>query len=158
MRTLRGHHAHVGPAREWALVRASYLRVLRARRLGLTTESGWPVDTEQHLTSLVVASDPEAVADLRRQVLAPFDGVRPATAERLVETLRAWLLHQGRRDDVAEVLHVHPQTVRYRMGQVRDLFGDRLNDPAVVLALTVALALDPSPQQPGRGQGLRPTR
>ncbi len=149
MRTLRGHQAHVGPPREWALVRASYLRVLRARRLGLPTEGDSPVDTEQHLTSLVVASDPAALADLRRQVLAPLDGVRPATAERLVETLREWLLHQGRRDDVANVLHVHPQTVRYRMGRVRDLFGDRLNDPAAVLALTVALARDPSPAPPG---------
>jgi hypothetical protein len=153
LRTLRGHQAHVGPPREWGLVRASYLRVLRARRLDLPTEGDSPVDTERHLTSLVVASDPAALADLRRQVLAPFDAVRPATAERLVETLRAWLLHQGRRDDVANVLHVHPQTVRYRMGQVRDLFGDRLNDPATVLALTVALAHDPSPDSEPSGRG-----
>ncbi len=149
MRTLRGHQAHVGPPRRWTLVRASYLRVLRARRLDLPTEGASPVDTEQHLTSLVVASDPAALADLRSQALAPFDDVRPATAERLIETLRQWLLHQGRRDDVASALHVHPQTVRYRMGQVRDLFGDRLNDPDAVLALTVALARDPSPQKPG---------
>ena len=46
---------------------------------------------------------------------------------------------------MAGALHVHPQTVRYRMGQVRELFGDRLNDPEVVLALTVALACDPVP-------------
>jgi hypothetical protein len=29
------------------------------------------------------------------------------------------------------------------MGQVRDVLGDRLNDPEVVLALTVALAHEP---------------
>lgn len=139
---LHRHHAHVGPPRPWTLVRTSYERVLRARALGLEPDGDAPVDTEQHLTSLVVASDAEALADLRRQVLAPLDDVRPATAERLVETLREWLLHQGRRDDVASALHVHPQTVRYRMSQVRDLFGDRLNDPDVVLALTVALARD----------------
>jgi len=148
LRTLGGHQAQVGPPREWTLVRASYLRVLRARRLDLPTRGDAPVDTERYLTSLVVASDPTALADLRRQVLAPFEAVRPATADRLVETLREWLLHQGRRDDVANVLHVHPQTVRYRMGQIRDLFGDRLNDPDVVLALTVALAHDPGPAQP----------
>ncbi|MGZ8735667.1 MAG: PucR family transcriptional regulator [Nocardioides sp.] len=145
LRTLRGHQAQVGPARPWTSVRASYQRVVRARRLALATDGDSPVDTEQHLTSLVVASDPAALADLRRQVLAPFEGLRPATVERLVETLRAWLLHQGRRDDVAGALHVHPQTVRYRMGQVRDVMGDRLNDPEVVLALTVALACDPVP-------------
>ena len=63
----------------------------------------------------------------------------PATAERLAETLRSWLLHQGRRDDVAADLFVHAQTVRYRMGQIRELFGDRLDDPRVVLDLTIAL-------------------
>ncbi|MDT5289238.1 MAG: hypothetical protein QOF88_4127, partial [Mycobacterium sp.] len=52
----------------------------------------------------------------------------------------AWLLHHGRRDDVAAALFVHPQTVRYRMGQLRELFGDDLADPRVVEDLTVALA------------------
>lgn len=43
-------------------------------------------------------------------------------------------------EDVAAALFVHPQTVRYRMGQLRELYGDGLEDPATVLALTVALA------------------
>ena len=55
------------------------------------------------------------------------------------ETLRSWLLHQGRRDEVAAELHVHAQTVRYRMGQLRELYGDRLDDPATVLDLVLAL-------------------
>jgi DNA-binding PucR family transcriptional regulator len=50
------------------------------------------------------------------------------------------LLHQGRRDDVAAALFVHPQTVRYRMGQLRELYGDRLEDPRTVRDLTLALA------------------
>ena len=59
--------------------------------------------------------------------------------ERLAETLRSWLLHQGRRDEVAAELHVHAQTVRYRMGQLRELYGDRLDDPRTVLEVVVAL-------------------
>ena len=55
--------------------------------------------------------------------------LRPSTAEKLTETLRSWLLHQGRRDAVAAELFVHPQTVRYRVGQLRELYGDRLEDP-----------------------------
>ena len=31
-------------------------------------------------------------------------------------------------EEVATALFVHPQTVRYRMTQLRDLFGDRLTD------------------------------
>jgi len=88
---------------------------------------------------LVLDADPQARADLRASVLAPLAELRPATAEKLTETLRSWLLHHGRLDDVAAALFVHPQTVRYRMGQLRELYGDRLDDPAMVLALTVAL-------------------
>jgi hypothetical protein len=41
------------------------------------------------------------------------------------------------------VLFVHPQTVRYRMGLLRDLFPD-LGSPHRVLELTLALAI-PTP-------------
>ena len=88
---------------------------------------------------VVLGADPDALADLRTRVLEPLGELRPATAQRLGETLRSWLLHQGRRDDVAADLHVHAQTVRYRMGQLRDLYGDRLDDPQVVLELLLAL-------------------
>ena len=93
-------------------------------------------------SDLVLTADPQALADLRASVLAPLDELRPAAAAKLRETLRAWLLHQGRREDVAAALFVHPQTIRYRMTQVRDLFGDRLEDPDTVLALTIALGVE----------------
>ncbi len=91
----------------------------------------------------MLTADPEALADLRARALAPLADLRPATAEKLAATLRLWLLLQGRRDDVAAALFVHPQTVRYRMSQIREAFGDRLDDPEHVLALTLALAVDP---------------
>ncbi|WP_238694540.1 helix-turn-helix domain-containing protein [Nocardioides daphniae] len=62
-----------------------------------------------------------------------------STREKLVETLRAWLLHQGRRDAVAATLFVHPQTVRYRMGQLREAYGEELDDPEFVRRATIAL-------------------
>ncbi len=102
------------------------------------------VRTDDVLLELVLEADPSALADLRARALAPMADVRPAQAERLIETLRSWLLHRGRRDDVAADLFVHPQTVRYRMGQVRELFGDRLDDPRQVLELTVALGTGPA--------------
>ncbi|MFC6287242.1 PucR family transcriptional regulator [Nocardioides sp. GCM10027113] len=126
----------LGPARPWREVRGSVNRVLRALELGLVG------DTDTHLPRLVLTADPEALADLRARALAPLADLRPATAEKLTDTLRSWLLHHGRRDEVAAELFVHPQTVRYRMGQLRDLFGDGLEDPATVLELTLALAAD----------------
>lgn len=134
LRVLRHADSVVGPARPWTGVRASYRRALRAQRLGLVA------DTEAHLADLVRSADPDALADLRARVLAPLGDVRAASAEKLSDTLAAWLRHQGRRDDVAAALFVHPQTVRYRMGQLRDLYGDRLTDPDFVRDATIALA------------------
>lgn len=133
LHTLRGRGCVAGPARPWLEVRSSYDRALRARAAGLE------LDTEAHLVPLVLDADPSARADLRAQVLAPLADLRPATVEKLTATLRSWLLHQGRREDVAADLFVHPQTVRYRMGQLRERYGERLDDPEFVLALAVAL-------------------
>lgn len=138
-KVLHGRHAVVGPPRAWSGVAASFHRALRTREL-VGAAGPDPVDTEQHLSALVLSADPDSLADLRTQALAPLAALRPATAERLAETLRSWLLHQGRRDDVAAELVVHPQTVRYRMTQIRELYGDRLDDPRTVLDLTLALA------------------
>ncbi len=133
LRVLAGADAIVGPPRPWSQVRASYLRVVRTHRLELRG------DTDQHLAALVVGADPDARADLRVKVLAPLSEQSATSREKLTETLRAWLLHQGRRDEVAGALFVHPQTVRYRMGQLRDLYGDRLTDPEFVRDAVIAL-------------------
>lgn len=135
VRALRGTDAVVGSSVPWLEVGGSYARARRCLRLGL---DGF-VDSDEHLADLVLAADTGARDDLRARVLAPLADLRPSTAEKLTETLRAWLLHQGRREAVAEALYVHPQTVRYRVGQLRDAYGDRLEDPAFVLAATVAL-------------------
>jgi hypothetical protein len=139
LRSLEGRDAVVGPPRRWSEVSASYARALRVRALGLPAGNGAPLDTEQRLAELVLRADEEALADLRAQVLAPLADLGAGAREKLTETLRCWLLHHGRREKVAAELFVHPQTVRYRMGQLRELYGDRLEDPRTVLELTVAL-------------------
>ncbi|CAA9286933.1 MAG: Transcriptional regulator, CdaR-family [uncultured Corynebacteriales bacterium] len=149
LRSLESRARVLGPERPWTGAAASYRRARRA----LDRHGPGPdvVDTEAQLADLVLTADPEALADLRAQVLRPLAGLRPDVADRLAGTLRSWLLHQGRRDDVAADLVVHPQTVRYRMTQVRGLFGDALQDPAVVRDLVVALAAAPGiiAAQPG---------
>ena len=117
---------------------ASFLRAARAWQ---ALPGTGVVHTDDVLAELVTAADPEALSDLRARALAPLAGLRPSMAARLTETLRAWLLHRGRRDAVAAALFVHPQTVRYRIGQLRELYGDRLDDPRTVLELTIALAI-----------------
>src|SRR6202048_1531751 len=141
LRELQDRRAVVGPSRAWTQAQSSYHRVLQARELHLAGDDIGTIDTDAHLVALVLCADREAADDLRHQVLAPLDQLRPNTAERLAETLRSWLLHQGQRDAVAGDLFVHAQTVRYRMNQLRELFGDQLHDPQTVLELIVALSI-----------------
>ncbi|HEY5180918.1 MAG TPA: helix-turn-helix domain-containing protein, partial [Dermatophilaceae bacterium] len=140
---VNGRYATLGPARPWMQADASYRRALRTRALGPRRAD--VVDSDEHLVQLVLTADPEAVADLRTQILAPLSTIRSSTADKLKETLRMWALHHGHRDAMAAALFVHPQTVRYRMTQLRELYGNRMEDPATVLAITVALgATEPS--------------
>ena len=82
------------PSRPWLAAGTSYARALRALELRSGLGQDATYDTEEHLAELVLAADPEAVADLRARVLAPLDKVRPATRQKLTETLRAWLNKQ----------------------------------------------------------------
>lgn len=139
LRSVQGQGAVVGPTRPWTEARTSYLRARRALTLERESRSA-TLDTEEHLARLVVRADPDALRDLRTQVLTPLADLSDSTREKLVDTLRAWVLHQGRREAVAEALFVHPQTVRYRMGQLREAYGERLDDPDFVRDATIALS------------------
>lgn len=140
LQLLAGYGAVVGPPRPWPEVRGSYQRALRALSVSAASEDMNPIDTEEWLAQLVLSADPEALADLQRRVLAPMGDLTDAQRQKFAETLRAWLLHHGRREDIASALFIHPQTVRYRMGRLRDLYGDRLEDPDWIRDLTLALA------------------
>ena len=104
--------------------------------------AGDPTDTEDVLAMLVLSADPAALQDLRDRVLAPLNDLTPGARVRLTETLRAWTKHQGRRDSMAGALFLHPQTIRYRMGQLRQAYGDRLDDAQWTVETTIALAGD----------------
>ena len=136
LHALRGTDAVVGPSVPWLEVARSHQMAARAFALDLTGV----VDSDAHLAALVLAADADTRAALRAQVLAPLADQRPSTVEKLTETLRSWVLNQGRRDAVAAELFVHAQTVRYRVQQLRELYGDRLEDPQFVLEATLALA------------------
>ena len=54
-------------------------------------------------------------------------------------TLRVWLDHPGQVQRVAALLDVHPQTVRYRVARLRELYGDALEDADARFELALAL-------------------
>jgi hypothetical protein len=109
----------------------------RLRAEGLLVDD--PLFVDQHYDALLVHGDARLLDLLTEQALSPLDGLPPGTRARWETTLAAWLRAMGDRQEVARVLHVHPQTVRYRVTQLRALFGPALDDPATRLRLTLAL-------------------
>jgi DNA-binding PucR family transcriptional regulator len=65
--------------------------------------------------------------------------LRPEQADRLAQTLLAWLESADDANAAARRLHVHPQTIRYRLRQVSELFGDALAAPDSRFRLLLAL-------------------
>lgn len=143
--TLTGTGAVVGTTvpldRLPASLRVAELAV-RIRRAQMPEDD--PLFVEDHLDTLIVHRDQELVTALRRQALAPLAALARPKCERLSATLISWLMHMGDQQAVAAELHVHPQTVRYRLGQLRALFGPAMDDPASRARLLLALRWGPA--------------
>jgi hypothetical protein len=141
--TATGCLAAVGPAVPLARAGASLRWARRALSLAQRNPARRAADgivrCDEQLPALVLLADAELARLLSGQVLAPLRGLRPEQADRLAETLLAWLESADNAGVAASRLHVHPQTVRYRLRQLTELFGDGLNDPDARFALQVAL-------------------
>ena len=138
---LRGRPAAIGPAGELEELPRSAARARLALELaeaGLLEPEEPPVHAHEHLPALLVHRDPELLADHARAELAPLDELAPNARERLLETLEAWVAHPGRPTEIAGEIHVHPQTVRYRLKRLREILGE-IDDPERRFALALAL-------------------
>ncbi len=127
-------------------------RALDLRAAGALPGAGLLV-TADHASELLLHADTRLAGELAAARLAPLDGLRPAARERLVATLRAWLDRQGRIDDTARALEVHPQTVRYRLNQLRECFGAVLDDPEARFELELALRVHTRAGAPDDAEG-----
>ena len=132
--------AALGPAVPWPRAAASLRRAASA--LALACDG--LIVADEHLATLLLAADPALGAELAAARLAPLEGLtRAASASAWRPTLRAWLDRPGQVQAVAAALGVHPQTVRYRMARLRELFGERLEDPEARFELGLALRVAP---------------
>ncbi|MET7698216.1 helix-turn-helix domain-containing protein [Streptomyces sp. NPDC005485] len=138
---LRGRPAAIGPT--VPLTDAGQSLRWAVRALGLMGRGILPrqdvVRCADHLSTLLLYGDEPLLAQLEARVLAPLDTASAGQRVRLAETLLAWLLSGSNVPDVAARLHIHPQTVRYRLRQLEKLFGDTLHDPGARLDLILAL-------------------
>ncbi|TCN41720.1 PucR-like helix-turn-helix protein [Kribbella orskensis] len=139
-RALRGTNAVVGhtvPLEYLPRSVAIAQIAVRLKQQGILADD--PVFVDEHLDTIIVHRDERLVGFLRDQLLAPLDDLPAGARARLIETLSAWLRHMGDRTAIAEELHIHPQTVRYRVAQLRERFGDQLDSPRSRARLFLAL-------------------
>jgi hypothetical protein len=136
----------LGPTTGWATVARSAQRAAAAHRLAVAgrIEAGGLVVADEHLAQLLLAADPGLAGELAQTRLAPLNELPKVQRRRLEATLRAWLDRPGQVQAVAAELRVHPQTVRYRLRKLRDLFGPSIDDPEGRFELQLALRSVPA--------------
>ncbi|SDE01577.1 PucR family transcriptional regulator [Actinokineospora iranica] len=139
---LPGWSAALGPATEVTRARES-LRIA-ARALDMAERGLLPmpahrvIDYADHRLALALFADEALVASLVEHRLAPLSALTPQRRERMLDTLHEWLGSQGRVSEIAARLNLHTQSVRYRIRQIEEVFGDRLADPTYRFELALA--------------------
>jgi hypothetical protein len=118
----------------WGLASAT----LRAAQAGAIAAEGLIV-ADEHLAELLLSGSAGVAARLAERRLEPLGELTPAARARMEETALAFVQHSGNAAAMARALHLHPQTVRYRLGRLRELFGDALTDPDARFELELAL-------------------
>jgi PucR C-terminal helix-turn-helix domain len=138
---LRGR-AVLGPTVSFAEARVSIEQAMlawplhAAGRLG----GGALALAEDHPVELLLAGAPRLTARMVARRLRPLHDMSDGARDRAETTLRAWLDAHGDVTATAAALHVHPQTVRYRLAGLRELLGaEVLDEPRCRLELLLAL-------------------
>jgi len=138
-----------GPARlaeSWQLARGAF----EAAAAGFLPGERL-IRAEEHLVELALYRSRDLIARLREQTLAPIGGLTPKARTRMTESALAYVENAGNAAEMARNLGIHPQTARYRIARLRELFGDGLDRPGQRLALELSLR---DQQVQGETQGL----
>lgn len=132
-----GARAGLGTTVDFSQASVSFARARAA--LELAPDSPALIGARENAGQLLLRSDLRLAAEIASDRLAPLAELSPGSKSRLTETLQVWLAEQGRLGPVAERLGIHPQTARYRLGRLRELFGETLDDPDERFWLALAL-------------------
>jgi hypothetical protein len=137
---LRGFRAAVGPPvglREGAKSLNWAREALSLADQGVFDDNS-VIHCDDHLTDLVLRRGGDLLDRLRAKRLAPLQGMAQGRQDMLADTLLAWL-ETGKSSSVASRLFIHPQTARYRLHKLQDLFGEQLDNPDARFELALVL-------------------
>jgi DNA-binding PucR family transcriptional regulator len=127
------------PAEGLAGFRSSHAEALQAARIG-SLAGGSPVTSyaKVELVSLLAGDLPRARAFVAGQLGPLASTAEPA--ERLRETLLAFLASGGSATRVAKELYVHQNTVAYRVKRAEEILGRRVSESPIELTCALTLA------------------
>lgn len=121
--------------------RRSYVEAGHARRVAADANLAGVLRYRDLAVPALASLDPELAGTFVHRILGPLAATDDVT-RRATEALTVYLEENRSRNKAAGRLHVHPNTVTYRVHQAEQILGRRI-DPAS-LDLRVALSLLPS--------------
>jgi DNA-binding PucR family transcriptional regulator len=89
--------------------------------------------------AVLLVSAPDASLSVARRILGRVLDLPDSDRTLLIDTMRIWLAEAGSTSAAAGRLHIHRNTVRYRLRRLEELTGRNLTDPLDVSELHVAL-------------------
>lgn len=107
---------------------------------------------EDFIPELLLARSPALAALVVRRVLGPLEDYAERRSADLLETLETFVEWELDRRRAAEQLHVHPNTLDYRLKRVEELTGLRPAAPEDLLLITLALKQRAFARAPGTAE------
>jgi hypothetical protein len=135
----------ISAAASWAEIRGAVEEARYARQLAEHSQSRASVVNGAELTAyqlLLAAVPAELRASYRSRLLGPVLAYDAEHQSDLVHTLRVYLDCSGSWKRAAERLHLHVNTLRYRIDRIGELTGRDLTTLAAQVDLHIALHLD----------------
>jgi hypothetical protein len=115
------------------------LRQARIAYQAATPASQELVRYDQVPVAALIASAPDAGAIVATAVLGPVLALPESECDSILSTLRVWFAEDGATSIAAEKMHVHRNTVRYRLRRLEELTGRSLAHPTGLAELYLAL-------------------
>lgn len=138
-----------GPTLDITGLRRSVVQAQQACALAARAGGGTVLSQElqgRH-AFLLALQDHDVLSEFRETLLGPLERYDAQHHAGLVDTLATFLEHGGRWQQTAEALHLHVNTVRYRLDRVEQLTGRALDTTADRVDLWLALRSGPEPRR-----------
>lgn len=97
------------------------------------------VRPEEFLPELLLTRSPHLASMLEARVFGPLESAAGRGGADLLATLNAFLRAALDRRAAAEALHVHPNTLDYRLRRIEELTDLRFADPDAVMLMALAI-------------------